>query len=166
MSTQPYLMAGNEPISHQPSPAPVHSRSEAIPGEGRHLVRCEMCNALRRRKRPARFCSSQCKDKHRHAQGEAEKAKKVRAMKGSAAKNAEFLELARKAARQVALAGDGTADADRVRFWLEEHDMVVVWGGWSGSIFQTKNWQGTGRRVACKHEGSRARKVEVWRLVG
>lgn len=165
MTSQPYLMAGDSPIAPMNSSAPVQSGSKAVPGEGRYLVECEECGALRRRKRQAKFCSDKCKDDHRHRVGEQEQAKKDRAMKGAGDKNSKYRSIARRAARRVALRDGGTADADRVRFYLEDRGVDIPWGNWAGSLFQTDEWEPTGRRVSCKHKGSKARKVEVWRLV-
>ena len=162
MSGQPLLDFGVQLAPSIPN-APVHSRFGGIPGEGKHIVTCERCGRLRRRRREARFCSDACKDAHRHdKQAAVEKRKKERGMKGSAAKNSEYLRMAREVARRV-LARDGDVDADRVRFELEARGLVLPSGGWWGSLFAGDEWTWTGKLVACKHKGSRARQIKLWR---
>lgn len=165
MSAQPALDFGVQLAPTIPS-APVHSANGDVPGEGKHLVKCERCKRLRMRRREARFCSDFCKDAHRHdKQAAIEQGKKHRGMKGSAAKNSEFLEIARESARRV-LARDGDVDADRVRFELEARGLVLPSGGWWGSLFAGDEWTWTGKLVACKHKGSRARQIKLWRKYG
>ncbi len=165
MSGQPLLDFG-APIAPTVAGAPVHSRFADVPGEGRYVVKCEQCRRVRRRKRDARFCSDLCKDLHRHdKQARIEAGKKRRGMEGSAAKNSEYLQIAREAAHRIRLR-DGTADADRVRLLLDsEGTELSHWSGWSGSIFQSDpdyHWTAVDW-TAAKHKASKCRPVRVWK---
>lgn len=164
MSTQNTLDFGFQLAPTIPR-APVQSANGDVPGEGRFIAKCERCGRVRRRKRPARFCSDACKAAQRHdKQAAIEERKKRRGMRGSAAKNAEYLAIARLAA-QVVVARDGDADADRVRLYLEDQGTVLPSGGWWGSLFQADpghEWTTVGR-TKCKHKGGKSREIRVWR---
>lgn len=92
-----------------------------------------------------------------------ETTKRDRGMATAAANNAARLALARAAARRVALAGDGTADVERVRDALAAAGHVFPWGNWAGSVFKTAEWTFTGEWVPARHAGGHARPVRVWR---
>tara|TARA_R110000824_G_scaffold149861_1_gene320230 strand:- start:508 stop:864 length:357 start_codon:yes stop_codon:yes gene_type:complete len=78
----------------------------------------------------------------------------------------ELLKIARDCASAVALAGNGTCNADKVA-------QRMGWLGYSldelgpaaGSIFKGKDWEFTGDRVNSKRITNHARELKVWRLV-
>ena len=145
---------------------PVHSRSDRIPGSGRHVITCKRCGRTRRVKyKAALFCSGPCRTAYWHEKrGQVEERKKKRAMRGSAALNAGYLRIAREAAWRV-LQRDGDADADRVRLLLESEGTVLPWtSGWPGSIFAADpdhDWM-TVRRAKSRHKGGKCREIRVW----
>lgn len=79
------------------------------------------------------------------------------------AKNRVYVALARWAAQRIALR-EGDADIERVRELLERNRCRITYGNWCGTVFNPKDWECTGRWVKCRHVGSRARVVRVWKL--
>ncbi len=159
----PSLSEGADPREYMP--ARVHSPHEAIPGAGRYVVTCQRCGRTRRRRRQSVYCSDACRFTHRHEeQGRIEAGKKKRAMRGSAALNADYLRISR-AEAHVILARDGDSDADRVRLSLESKGICLPWtSGWPGSIYPgdpDHDWV-TVRRAKSTHKGGKCREIRVW----
>jgi len=145
--------------------ARVQGAPDNIPGEGHFVVTCGRCGVTRRKRRESLFCSDACRFAHRHEhQGQVEGRKKERGMAGSAAINAEYLAIARKAANRIRLR-DGDCDADRVHLLLEDEGTVLPSGGWWGSLFKNDPahpWTKTDRLVRSRHRGSKNRETRVW----
>jgi len=155
-------------LSESPESAQMseQDRTDVIPGVGHYVIKCKRCGRMWRKSSPrARFCVDACRAAWRHErQGEIEGRKKVRAMKGSAAINAEYLAIARKAANRIRLR-DGDCDADRVHLLLEDEGTVLPSGGWWGSLFKNDPahpWTKTERLVRSRHKGSKNRETRVW----
>lgn len=84
----------------------------------------------------------------------------------AAARRSTVLDLARRFARQVAMAReDRTCTADDVRVCLAEVGLDEALGNAAGSVFRTPDWRFTGHWVASCSVGNHARHIRVWRLV-
>lgn len=70
---------------------------------------------------------------------------------------------ARAVARAIALNGDGTCHADQVAAALEKGGKPPL-GNAAGSLFQTSEWEFTGRRVKSTRVQANANELKVWRL--
>ena len=96
---------------------------------------------------------------------EREELAKEHGMKVAAEKAKRQLKIARDAAVAVAMDGDGTADIERVRAFLEDLKFDMDYGSWAGNIFRGKQWEPTGAWIRTTHRDGHQRAVRVWRLV-
>ena len=96
----------------------------------------------------------------------AEEQAKQTGMNHAAASNGAKLLYVRQLAVWIALHQrcDGKCSSDDVRLYMQKNKIDLGTGNWWGSLFKDGNWEVTDERVKCKHEGSHAREVRVWRL--
>jgi hypothetical protein len=96
---------------------------------------------------------------------ESERRKKV-GMERAAWKRKVLLRDARRVAASLALT-KGVVTADDVGDWYEARgiDLADLLGPASGSIFKTKDFEFTGRRVNSKRVKNHGRELKVWRLL-
>ena len=88
-----------------------------------------------------------------------------RAGMAKAVANAYPLQLARDIAEDIAIEGDGTADADRVGKRLQEQHDIYTLGPAAGSIFRGKEWEFTGEWIKSDRKSNHGRMIREWRLV-
>ena len=86
-------------------------------------------------------------------------------MARAAEHEASLLSIARDCAKAVALAGNGTCNADQVgkRMAMMEHSIDAL-GPAAGSIFKGGGWEFTGDRVKSQRVSNHSRELKVWRL--
>ena len=99
------------------------------------------------------------------AEFQAGQAAKTAGMEVAAANRENSLQEARRIARSIALAGDGTCDADQVGAELRRLGRSQL-GPAAGSLFKSACWEFTGRRVLSRKTSNHARELKVWRYQG
>lgn len=138
----------------------------ALPGA--YPVKCAIpeCGRVTIHRKPnGMYCSDRCRTEGSRRRRATEEAKKAAGQAKAAEAHAYELKVCRTIARSIARES-GTADIERVREAVEEMDLKLNWGAWTGCVFSGPEWEPTGQFVEVRHRGGRRRGggVRTWRL--